>query len=807
MRFILFIILSLNLYGVHAQYSLSGKVVDAERAMPLAFANITINNSNKGVISDIDGNFKLTSTTEITSVKITYLGYEDTVLNAPFANPFIVQMTPSLESLDEITITNGENPANAIIRKVIANKDNNNPMKKGGFKYTSYSKSIVDSDELQRESDSLRKVYSELVDKGKLDVDTLDSFEKTLLKEGPTHIAVLESVTERQFLPPDLSEETVIGSKVSGFQNAYIALLATELQPFGFYEDNIDLLELHFLNPIANGSLKKYDFRLEEELLRGEDTIFHISFRPKQKVNIDGLKGFMYVNSSGYAIQNIVAEPNESLELTLKIQQKYSRINQEDWFPEQLNFEIRTKELGLTINGKTYLTDIELIDSLSKKDFSEVGLKYEDTANAQPEEFWESYRKDELSSKEELTYRVVDSLGEEFKFDKILNVATSLSSGNIPWGVVDVKLNRFFGYNRFEGLRLGAGLQTNEKLFKNLSFGGYFAYGLKDSNWKFGANTKFDIQKEKEFSVELSYSNDVREIGSSALNIEQDFGFFNFRDFIAREMDIVEQFKFSLNRRDFKYLTWKASLQTEWVRPQYDVAFVQGMETITNYRNTEASLSLQYAHRERIIETPFRRISLGTKYPVFNLRYAKGFDSFLGGTFDYNKIEASLNQTFFTKNLGKTRYHLQAGVIDGSLPLGLLFTGEGSFYSNFPFVMYDHFQTMRPYEFVSDQYVHLFFTHDFGSLIFKTGNFKPGIVVHQNMGWGDLQNTDLVTQAYTTMEHLFIESGVELTNLIRTDAFGYKTGLGIGGFYRYGFYGFDNFDDNFAFKLNTTIEF
>ena len=121
--------------------------------------------------------------------------------------------------------------------------------------------------------------------------------------------------------------------------------------------------------------------------------------------------------------------------------------------------------------------------------------------------------------------------------------------------------------------------------------------------------------------------------------------------------------------------------------------------------------------------------------------------------------------------------------------------------------MYDFFQTVTPYEFVSDQDLHLFFSHDFGSLIFKKDKFKPGIILHHNMGWGDLHNTDLVTSDFKTMEHVFIESGLELNNLISLDAIGYKTGLGVGGFYRYGFYSFDDFDDNFAFKINTTIQF
>ena len=223
---------------------------------------------------------------------------------------------------------------------------------------------------------------------------------------------------------------------------------------------------------------------------------------------------------------------------------------------------------------------------------------------------------------------------------------------------------------------------------------------------------------------------------------------------------------------------------------------------IDDYRNTEAIISLRYAHREQIVETPLRRFSLGSKYPIFNIRYVKGFDSFLKGSLDFHKIEANIHQSFYTKYLGRTRYHLQAGHIDGDVPFGLLFTGEGSYDKDFPVVMYDHFQTMFPYEFVSNSYIDLFLTHDLGSLLFKTEDFSPGVVLHHNMGLGNLTDLSAQGMQFNTKENLFIESGLELTNLLKLDAFGVNMGYGIGGFYRYGFYSLDKRSDNFVYKFN-----
>ena len=264
-----------------------------------------------------------------------------------------------MESLDEVILTNAENPALRIIRKVIANKEQNDPMKKGGFTYTSYSKSIVDVEGRKESTDSLRTEYLKQIEKGELDLDSdsLSINRKFLIKKGFFNIFLLESVTKRKFLPPDLTEEKVIATRASGFKSPYFAMLATEIQPFGFYEDNIDLLDLHFLNPVAKGSLKRYNYVLEDQIIRQKDTLFNISFQPKKDANIDGLKGFMYINSDGYAIQNIVAEPYDELITQLKVQQKYTQVEDSIWFPQQLNFTF-TLNQGIFIDGKTYLKDI-----------------------------------------------------------------------------------------------------------------------------------------------------------------------------------------------------------------------------------------------------------------------------------------------------------------------------------------------------------------------------------------------------------------------------------------------------------------
>lgn len=94
---------------------------------------------------------------------------------------------------------------------------------------------------------------------------------------------------------------------------------------------------------------------------------------------------------------------------------------------------------------------------------------------------------------------------------------------------------------------------------------------------------------------------------------------------------------------------------------------------------------------------------------------------------------------------------------------------------------------MTPYEFLSDRYANIFFTHNFGSLLLETRRFKPRFVVAQNTGWGVLRNTADHFIDFKTRENIYLESSLLINNIIRLKIFNlYYVGFGGGAFYRYG---------------------
>ena len=125
-----------------AQSHLNGIVKDSETKKGLPFASVV---SQDGVytISDVDGKFTLHSKKTITSVSVTYVGYSKATLSVGDKNFYTVLLSPKPDELREVTISN-ENPALALIRKVVRSKSHNNPQKKlNSFEFKSYNKLVI----------------------------------------------------------------------------------------------------------------------------------------------------------------------------------------------------------------------------------------------------------------------------------------------------------------------------------------------------------------------------------------------------------------------------------------------------------------------------------------------------------------------------------------------------------------------------------------------------------------------------------------------------------------------------------------
>ena len=453
---------------------------------------------------------------------------------------------------------------------------------------------------------------------------------------------------------------------------------------------------------------------------------------------------------------------------------------------------------------KSYISQVQLNPKLSRKDFQQQGYTTAKDANTRVDSIWQQYRSQELSSIEKNTYIVVDSIGQKNKFDTILKGMEALASGRWEIGKIDFLLHKVLGFNDFENTRFGGGVATNDNLSPFFELGGYAGYGIDDKAWKYGGYLLFDFLPNKKLQLKLNYQQDIYEAGIA--NFTGSSTLFS-RRLYADLMDTWENRSVHLQGKLWQFAYFNLHLSQNTRKQNYEYTFAPDFENST-FRFTEVGLNLRVAFAERVVNFLGTQFS-ETRFPLIYFAYKKGFNGWLDGQFDYQKILFAIEDDFRILHFGETSFRIEAGQTIGELPYNQLFTSSG-IGRGFQLLEIDHtFQTMDQYEFLSDRFINLFFQHNFGTLLFKWKNFKPEFSIVQNIGYGNLKNPELHQDIeFKTMEKGFFESGLRIDNLLKINYLNLMyLGFGGGIYYRYGDYAFAQTKDNLAYRLRLKFTF
>jgi hypothetical protein len=782
---------------------IKGVVVDATDQSPLPFVQIGISNSPQlGCISDIDGKFELEVPPTADSLDIRYTAYQNKRIPIPSTKERLyISLKAKDIQIDEVVVIAGENPAYRIIRKSIKNRKQNNPERLSSFSYQSYNKAI-----LFDQSNAPKEVLFEEI--------IADSSDQKL----PFYYMLMESVSERYYKLPNKDEEIILASRISGLQNPSFAALATDFQPFAFYRTQLSILDKNYLNPISPGSIRQYEYRLEDTLYRGADSIFIISFFPRKGKVFDALKGVLYIHTNGYAVQNVLAEPADPGLMNLKFEQQYEFLEGKQWFPTQLNFELKFKSANdafFNLQGKSYLSKIQIQPDLSKHSFGIDNVVMQKQATQKADSMLQQHRPESLNAKEERTYLFIDSLGRQARFDEIMKIAEGAPFGLIYVGPLAYDLKRFLDFNPFEGLRLGAGLYTSPKVSEHFRIGGYFGYGFRDRAWKYGGDLLLKIHKKSDLNLGIIYQNDIREpapiFGSlpwANQNLSPPASF--ARRYLLPRMDYQERLQLSLQFRMFRYLQVRPFTQAMRLSPAYEYQFLNAENNWQkDIQLLEAGVQLRWTWKEQYADFNGYRTISEQRFPVLFLQYQQGIHAPRFGQEVYKKLQLGLDYNVSIPHLGQMSLALRAGWTDRPLHYSLLFNGQGSYDDLIGIYNANSFQTMDVTEFVSNQFIYGFWMHNFGRLPIKSKDFRPELKLSQAVGFGQLfeaQRHHLIE--LQTMEKGFFESGIILDNLVRYELMNVAyAGLSLGWFYRYGPYALDGVLNNSAFKVNLNLSF
>lgn len=793
--------------------SISGRIYSLDDNEPLTFVTVAISGTSTGTISDIDGRFSLVVPSGYNgNITFQHVGYIRTVMTVEqIKSSPIVYMEKEVTELEELVFEAGENPANILMRNVIDNRKKHDPKKFSQYSYKSYTKDVYHLDADAKTADSLSRIIKEESLANEEDTSSVKGntkFFKVDSSFNTRHLYVAESYSETKFIEPGLKNETILATQISGLRGGLFAAFSGLYQPFGFYNDILDIFDKDYINPINPAGLLQYDFYIEDTTFFEMDTVFVVSYTPKKGKKFDGLEGLLWVHSKDYGLTNVTAKsavPNSKIDVS--IQQRYDKILG-NWFPVQLNTDIIFKELkfygrNLVLENRRYLSDINLETNFTQKDFSDVGITLNKVNPKEQKQILDANRAVPLDSMEINTFTAADSLYKSLRV--VEGVAESMLTLRLNLGKVDLRVDDFFGINSYEKFRLGAGLETNNRFSERLIIGGYAGYGFGDEEWKYGGNLKYVFDRRTETWVLFTYKKDLREVGTQQffegkISSIEDL----IRSFQGNLFDRQETYKLSLNRRVAPFLYAQTSISKSQQQSTYDYMYDN-----TDYANNffdinEVSLSFRYVRNEQYLDLYGKKVLYDYDFPVLNFKYSHANSGWLGGDFDYNRFDASLEykKKYF---LGKSNVLIRAAYVHGDVPYGHMITGLGN--STSKLSVPEYFQTMDIYEFLSDKQVGLFFNHNFGNFLISNRVMKPELVLYHNAGYGTLSDPDRHQNiSFKTMEDVYFESGLGIKKLIRLNFVdvGYM-GWGFDAIYRHGAYAYESTSDNLFFKLNMKI--
>jgi len=350
--------------------------------------------------------------------------------------------------------------------------------------------------------------------------------------------------------------------------------------------------------------------------------------------------------------------------------------------------------------------------------------------------------------------------------------------GNVEWGPVFT----FLSYNTVEGLRPKFGLRTSNDFSTRVLLEGYAAYGTKDERFKYMIGGQYFLSKKPRQTLGVYFSEDYELIGQVP-------NYFSRDHFIQILTVRNPQDRLILNKQGRIYTerTWFTGFSTllEFKRRELSSAGAWNFERfsdvggetqlvdVTNITSSEISLGFRFAYRENFVEGEFERISLGSTWPILNVRMDFGLKGVLGSDYEYQKLTLTATDKIPVGPFGTMQYALEGGKTWQALPYPLQFvhSGNESFFYNS-----QAFNTMNFFEFVSDRYVSMRAEHHFEGFFFnKIPLFKKlkwREIVGINGIYGDFSQSNveeliLPDRTFTFTDGPFAEAYLGVENIFR----------------------------------------
>jgi hypothetical protein len=731
----LLLLLFLFSHSVPAQLKvIAGYVKDSHSDEPIPFASVILKNTGYGKQSDSAGTFLLyVKETDLPdSLLITYVGYKHFSVSVQKFTGDTLHLVLLLERgsmQKEVVVKSKYSKGWILWRKVVKRKAFNDRYRFENFGYELYNKLEIDLKRFNSEklkNVKLLKPFGFIIDQN---VDS-SSEEKPFL---PVFLA--ETISDYYFQKTPLKRrEEIKASRTSGLKNESVQkLLGGMDQNINVYNNYLPVFDKRFISPISDNGDAFYNYRLTDTQYVAGKRLFHLVFTPKHKGE-NTFEGDCWIHDTSFAVQKmnlrLSAEANINFIEKLSLVQEYKFINDSIWFLAKDKFiadvsPIGKQKFGVTGRKTTTYQNI-LVNSGVVWETLQKNKQLEETvllerASEQTEQYWQESRHEDLAKNEKAIYAMIDTLQKMPLFKKYRNTVTFLATGYKPFGKLEYgPWFNVMSYNRVEGFRTRLDLGTSTEFSKKWWLRGYLAYGFGDNKFKGRAEVTHLFKKNPRTRLYLAHTDDYDNGQVYYDEVSQD----NIFSLAVRKPDVPIKFlRVQQERIEFsKETTSGFSVMFSATHKRFnpgralpDKSYFKGDVSNALY-NTEFGIKLRFAYLERFLEGTFLRSSLGSPYPIAEVKYSVGVPGILQSSYRYHKISGSVSDYLKIGSVGELYYNVYAGRVYGNLPFPLLEIHPGNeifYYNKYAFNL------MNRFEYISDRYAGINLEHNVGNGLFR----------------------------------------------------------------------------------------
>ena len=779
--------------GAAAQSTrLRGRVTDAASGAPLQFVSVVFAGTTTGITTDREGIYSLETRDTVSRVQASMVGYATQTKS--FTPRTFSQVDFALEAVEfgigQVVVTPGANPAHPILDSVIRHKPRNNPDEYASYCCATYTKMELDLTNIKPRfrSKRMQRHFGFVFD-----------YVDTSALTGQAYLPAMISETTADYYHsrrPALTREVIRANRVSGVEDSFaIAQFTGHLHgDVNFYDNYIDIFNVRFASPLADGGRSYYDYFLVDSTKVAGRKTYKIRFHPK-RMSTPVLDGEVNIDSATYALQSASARMPKEVNVNwikhLLLENENRLVDRAAWFrsrdrvsaefsiseadSSKLTSFIGTREVVYSDVriGAPIPADIARMDNNVVLGAEEITRK--------DDAYWERVRPYRLSEKEKGIYAMVDSVQQTPLYRNIYTIINTLIVGY--WNTKYFGIGPYYklaSFNRLEGFRMQLGGRTTTAVSRRIRLSGYVAYGTRDERVKGGGSVELAFNRQLTRKLTISGKHDVLQLGAGQNALTES-------NILSSILSRGDQRLSMVNRGDAGYEhEWRHGIgNTVGARIQriYGNRYVPLVRPDGTRVNSVSDLALHVGMRisknESIYRMPFDKQYMGSVYPVLTLGFTAGIPGVLSGSSEYYRLEGSLRYKPELPPVGYSDITIEGGRIFGRVPYPLLKLHEGNgtyFYDPYAF------SCMNYYEFASDAWVAWFFEHHFnGALLGRIPLLKRlkwrevlvfkgvwGMLSKENNG--SLANTRaklLFPVGMTSVRDPYLEMGFGVENIFR----------------------------------------